>query len=101
MIDANLEKLKKQSGGSQPYTKTNKKFPYNNRNYVVYKYTKSKKEFIKIKGKETQTSSLHKQEYKNTKQKIEYKGKSYLIFEKLDDKRRFIFVNKRKKYLKT
>lgn len=98
MINNNLNQ---QSGGSQTYTKTNKKFTYNNRNYVVYKYTKSKKEFIKIKGIETQTSSLQKQEYKNTKQKIEYKGKPYSIFEKLADKRRFILVNNKRSYLKT
>lgn len=99
MINTSLNQQKK--GGSQTYTKTNKKFPYNNRNYVVYKYTKSKKEFIKIKGIETQTSSLQKQEYKNTKQKMDYKGKSYSIFERLDNKRRFILVNNKKSYLKT
>lgn len=96
-----VKMINQQSGGSQTYTKTNKKFTYNNRNYVVYKYTKSKKEFIKIKGIETQTSSLKKQEYKNTKQKIEYKGKPYSIFEKLADKRRFILVNNKRSYLKT
>ena len=79
------------------YIKLDKKFPYNNREYVVYKA--HNKQFIKLKGEYHPVSSLQKQTYKSLNKKVEYKGKSYPLYQKLDNSRKFIMIDNKRKYV--
>lgn len=93
------EFLKNTHGGrlNNKYVKTTKRFPYNNREYVVYKF--NTQEFIRLNKTYTLCKTLKRQTYKKTAKYKRYKNNTYSLYVRLDDKRTFIIVSNRRVYV--